>query len=157
MNDSIFVDTNILVYSYEKSDDLRCQVSKDIVLAGFRGEKNVCVSNQVLGEFFNVITTKGEHVLSAQEARTLLLLIDESPPWRKVNYTTRTVITASELSHRHGLPIWDALIAATMMENDISIMYTENVKDFSKIPRITAINPFKKSSEEKISPAKDSS
>ena len=37
---------------------------------------------------------------------------------------------------------WDAFIAATMIENKIFNIYTENTKDFSKIDGIKARNPF---------------
>ncbi|MBI2445074.1 hypothetical protein HYV43_01665 [Candidatus Micrarchaeota archaeon] len=32
--------------------------------------------------------------------------------------------------------------AATMLENGITTIYTENVEDFEKIPGIKAVNPF---------------
>jgi len=37
---------------------------------------------------------------------------------------------------------WDALIAATMIENNVFTIFTENTKDFKKIKGITAINPL---------------
>ncbi|MFQ5406347.1 MAG: hypothetical protein ACE5DI_04280 [Candidatus Micrarchaeia archaeon] len=37
-----------------------------------------------------------------------------------------------------------ALIAATMFENNCFEILTENVKEFKKIPGITAVNPFKR-------------
>ena len=37
---------------------------------------------------------------------------------------------------------WDAFIAATMIENKIFNIYTENTKDFLKIDGIKARNPF---------------
>lgn len=39
--------------------------------------------------------------------------------------------------------VWDALIAACMLENDIGIIVTENEADFKRIPGITFMNPFK--------------
>jgi predicted nucleic acid-binding protein len=38
--------------------------------------------------------------------------------------------------------LWDAAIAATMKENDIFEIVTENVKDFKKIPQLKVSNPF---------------
>jgi predicted nucleic acid-binding protein len=39
---------------------------------------------------------------------------------------------------------WDALIVATMEENSIDTIITENEKDFKKVKWIKTINPFKK-------------
>ncbi len=38
------------------------------------------------------------------------------------------------------MSFWDSLLAATMKENNIFNIYTENIKDF-KVPWINAINP----------------
>ena len=143
MSDSVFFDTNLLVYSYEKKSDRKCTVCRDFVLDCFARKVHLAVSNQVLAEFFSVITTKSESPLTIGEAKKLILLITSSSAWDKLNYTTQTVIRAAALSDEHGLSIWDAFIAATMLEHGITTIYTENEKDFKKMPGITVINPLK--------------
>lgn len=147
MNDRILIDTNLLVYSYEKfpSDDKKCGVCRDIVLDCFRGKIKLAVSNQILAEFFHVITSKSEYPLDRVEAQRLILLIVASSRWSKVNYTAHTVVKAMEFSSRFGVSVWDSIIAATMIENNIFTLYTENEKDFLKIPGIRVINPLKAS------------
>ena len=44
------------------------------------------------------------------------------------------------ISARDKLSIWDSLIIATAMENEIATIYTENTKDFAGQPK--AINPM---------------
>jgi predicted nucleic acid-binding protein len=44
----------------------------------------------------------------------------------------------------YKIPFWDALIVATMEENSIDTIITENEKDFKKVKWIKTINPFKK-------------
>lgn len=145
MSDKAFVDTNILVYSYEKisSDQEKCKICLDIVLRCFRGEMQLSVSNQILAEFFHVSTRKSEHPLTGEEAKSLIGFLLLSTCWTKVNYDIHTLFNAVEIATRYSLKIWDALIAATMIENNIFTIYTENEKDFLKIPGITVINPFK--------------
>jgi len=38
--------------------------------------------------------------------------------------------------------IWDSLIAETALENGIVKIYTENLKDFKKIPGLKVVNPM---------------
>jgi predicted nucleic acid-binding protein len=45
------------------------------------------------------------------------------------------------LKKRCALHFWDALLAATMNENGISTIYTEDCH-FEKVPGLTVINPF---------------
>lgn len=57
--------------------------------------------------------------------------------------TKGTLKKAMDISIKKNIEYWDALIAATMIENNISHIYTENIKDF-RIEGITAVNPFEK-------------
>lgn len=41
-----------------------------------------------------------------------------------------------------GMPYWDALIAETLLENNFSRIYTENVEDFKRITELEVINPL---------------
>ena len=41
------------------------------------------------------------------------------------------------------IDLFDYYLAATMLDNDINRILTLNIKDFSKIPGIEAVNPFK--------------
>jgi predicted nucleic acid-binding protein len=36
-----------------------------------------------------------------------------------------------------------ALIAATMQENNLKTIYTENIADFKKVPWLNVVNPLK--------------
>lgn len=38
-----------------------------------------------------------------------------------------------------GVKFWDVAIIATMLENGISILYTENLKDFKKFTNVVVI------------------
>ncbi len=142
MRAKVFIDTNILVHSYEKdSSGKKFQTCFDIVSKCFRGEIELVVSNQVLAEFFRVITQKSEKPLSVDEAKSLIYLINVSSNWTKVNYSANTVLRAAEIVKWHRTQFWDALIIATMIENSISEIYTENAIDF-QIPGISIINPL---------------
>ena len=41
-----------------------------------------------------------------------------------------------------NISFWDLLIAETMKDARVSVLLTENIRDFSKVPWIKAINPM---------------
>ena len=47
------------------------------------------------------------------------------------------------LNSRNSSDLFDYFLAATMLDNDIGRILTANTKDFSRIPGIEAVNPFK--------------
>ena len=60
-----------------------------------------------------------------------------------INYHGKTVVNALQLSSNYKIHFFDALIVATMEENSIYEIITENEKDFNKISNIRITNPFK--------------
>ena len=101
---------------------------------------NFFLSSQILAEFFLNATEKIQKPISIKEAREIIR--DFSDAAGIVNYSARTILRASELNEMYKVHFWDALIAATMIENNVFTIFTENTKDFKKIKGIIAINPL---------------
>jgi len=141
MKDETFIDTNILVYAFDESEKQKRAIAKKIVSDITTGEMEATVSNQVLAEFFIVVTTKIETPISAANAKIIVDGIIDSLHWRKINYTSKTVSKAIEASITGKNHFWDALIKETMLENGVYAIMTENTKDF-KSEQIKAINPL---------------
>ncbi|MBI2542995.1 MAG: PIN domain-containing protein [Candidatus Aenigmarchaeota archaeon] len=143
MNDELFYDTTILVYAYDESETEKGNICKSLVENVFSGESKGVISNQVLAELFSVLTTKMKIPLSKEVAESLVDKFVESSNWIRINYTEGTVKSAMSTSKVNKTEFWDSLIAETMKENGIETIYTENEKDFKKIPGIKVVNPFK--------------
>jgi len=126
-----FVDTNILAYSMDERDSRKQQIAKVITIGLINGTHITSV--QVLGEFCRVSTEK----IGAPTQE----IIDFLEPLTPLLYTKNTIEKAIQIRN-HKVPFWDALIAATMLEHNISEIYTED-EVFNRIPGIKAINPFK--------------
>ena len=141
MKDETFIDTNILVYAFDESEKQKRAKAKKIVSDATTGEMTAVVSNQVLAEFFMVVTTKIEEPISAANAKIIVDGIIDSLHWKKINYTSKTVSKAIEASIAEKNHFWDALIKETMLENRVYAIITENTKDF-KSGQIKVINPF---------------
>ncbi len=142
MRDKILFDTNILVYAYDLDEMEKRKVCSKLVEDVFKGNYDGVVTNQILSEFFNAMTRKIENPLSKEEAIQIVKKYIISAKWIKINYNTDTVLKASVSSSYFKTSFWDTLIAETMKENNISRIFTENKKHFSKIPRINVINPI---------------
>jgi predicted nucleic acid-binding protein len=138
MTDEILLDSNILVYAVDNTDRKKHEIAKEILEDGLRGQK-IAISLQNLAEFFITSTRKIKNPLTPKEALETIQLLIELNDFKKISLKEQTLIKAIELSSQ--APFWDAMIAATMLENGISQIYTENTKDF-QIPGITPINPF---------------
>ena len=142
-DDVILVDTNIIVYAYDTFDKEKHDKCKQIVESAFKGEKRLAVSNQILAELFFVLTRKLRRPIPIEEAETIASGIADSANWIKVNYSHETVKHAIALSKANSISIWDSLIASTALDNEITKIYTENVKDFTGIAKLNIINPMK--------------
>ncbi len=135
-------DTNILVYAYDDFEKEKREKCFRIVKKVFEGELEGYISNQILGELFFVLTRNMKRPLPVEKAKEIVISFKESVNWKKINYNEKSVVKAINFVEKFGISFWDALIAATMLENNIFTIYTENEKDFKKVPALRIINPF---------------
>ena len=134
------VDTNILVYSYDKDEPPKRSKAEELLSKCFSGEISLAISIQNLAEFVSVTTRKSK--LSFEQARINVNDLIDTPNFKKIGYKAETIISAIKIANEFKTSFWDALLAATMKENGIFNIYTENVNDF-KMPWIKAVNPLK--------------
>jgi predicted nucleic acid-binding protein len=99
---------------------------------------------QNLCEFFFVVTEKVERPLVLKRAERIIQAILTVPRWQVLDRGEATVLRAIELVRNKRVPFWDALIAATMLENRVDTILTENTRDFRKVSGVRAINPFRR-------------
>jgi len=136
---NVLVDTNILVYAYDKDAGIKHNKAFQLLEQVFNGEKELYISNQNLAELFKVLVI--EKNVPIKDAKEIIMAFIFSKNWIKVSYKQETIIGAMHL-YQKGFHFWDCLIAATALENFINIIYTENTKDFKNISGMTAVNPL---------------
>lgn len=142
-DDLILVDSNILVYAYDINEKEKRPKALKIIQSCWEGKLKLCVSVQNLSESFFILTNKVQYPLSASEAGERIQSLLDSSKWKVFDITRETVSGAVEISKTHGTVYWDSLTASVMKLNGVSTIYTENTKDFLKIPGINAVNPIK--------------
>ena len=133
------VDTNIIVYAYEIENSLRKKKSLEIIEKCYKNEIMLALSNQNLAEFSYVALKKLK--LDAKTVKDIVKDISNFENFKKINYKRKTILSAIDITEKNKMSFWNSLIAATMIENGILNIYTENSKDF-KIPQLNVVNPF---------------
>lgn len=142
--DLALIDTNLLVYAVDTSEPAKQQVCKELFRECWKQKRNFAVSVQNLSEFYTVTTSarRIEKPIPVKDAQKFVCMIVDFRNWQVIAPTARTIATAIDLSIKHNIHYWDAMIAATMRENEVFSIYTEDVKHFSRIPGLTVVNPL---------------
>jgi predicted nucleic acid-binding protein len=138
-----FFDTNILAYAFDESDERKRSHCEKLVKAGFQGDVECYVSNQVLAELFVVLTRNVGRTMSKEKASLIVRGFIDSSRWEKINYSHLTVRRTMEDLKMINTSFWDLVIAETMRDAGVTTIYTENEKDFRMIPWIKVENPMR--------------
>ncbi len=136
------IDSNIIAYAYDDSEPKKRDRCLEIIRGVFNNQREGYVTNQILGELFYTLTKNFRQPVSIENAQLIVSSIIKSESWKKINYNCETVDKAIDLIKKFNVPFWDALIAATMIENNVFSIYTENVNHFKRVTMLKAINPL---------------
>lgn len=140
-DEPMLIDTNILVYAFDADSGEKCTIAKDLLARCWRNEARYAVSTQNLAEFSAVVREKVPRPVPAHDVRTFLEAVMRFKGWQVLSYDAGTVILAHEIRDKLGLHFWDALLVATMEQNSIRAICTEDSR-FLNVPWLSVINPF---------------
>ncbi|PRR69697.1 hypothetical protein MHOCP_19900 [Moorella humiferrea] len=139
MNASIFVDTNVMVYAYDRSEPEK-QVKALQILDLLATRKIGAISAQVLAEFFVTVTRKIKEPLTLEQAQKRIQNYLAS--WTVLDVTPLIIIEAVRGVREYQLSYWDAQIWATARLNQISTVFSEDFATGSILEGISFVNPF---------------
>jgi predicted nucleic acid-binding protein len=140
-DEPIFVDTNVLVYSYDVDAGEKHEMAKSVVV-DLWGSRAGAVSTQVLQEFYLTVTRKVPKPLTRQEARNV---IDTYRAWPVHRPDVADLIAASELEERHRLSFWDALVIVSAQQSGARTLLSEDLNHGQRIGDLIVVNPFRTS------------
>jgi predicted nucleic acid-binding protein len=137
MKDRIFIDTNIFVYSAIEDTINLDKRNKAIEL--IQGEEyEIILSTQVINEFYTILIRNG---ISDADIQERIFEIVENAVL--TNVTFKTIQYAWGIREQYKYSYWDSLIVASALENNCSILYTEDFQDGQIIgKKLKIINPF---------------
>ncbi len=140
------VDTNLIVYAHNVASPYHVKAKQfmEQVINERNAEGQVCLPAQVLTEFVHVITWQHlEAPLSIPEA--VQIVQDYLDSGIKIIFQQdtqiQTFISLSEMVTTRK-KVFDVALAATLKDNHISGLYTNNVDDFKEFDFLTVINPL---------------
>jgi len=134
MNGNVFLDTNIWIYLY--SEDTKSLIAEKLINRYF---ENIIVSTQVLGECFTVLTRK---TLKTDEESEEIIR-DTASAYTVAGIDKSSVFKAVEIHVHYRYSYYDSLIIASALENNCSVLYTEDMSHNQLIEnKVTIVNPF---------------
>ena len=137
-DDRVFVDTNVLVYSYDADAGQKHDTARS-VLIDLWGSRTGAVSTQVLQEFYVTVTRNLPEPLAKRAARDV---IDTYQAWPVHRPGVDDVIMASELEERHQLSFWDALVIVSAQRSGARTLLSEDLQDGRRVGELVIVNPF---------------
>jgi len=144
MSDELsLIDSNLLSYVFDESEPQKRKICKNLTAECWKGKRKYAVSVQNLSEFYVVVTKKIQHPIPPKVAKRFIELIIDFQGWLILDINANVVKSAIEISNKYGIHYWDAMLAATMKENKVFCIYTED-GDFDKIPWLKVVNPLEK-------------
>lgn len=136
MKDKVLLDTNLWVYLYSQNSQNKSVKVRELVNNNFT---SIIISTQILGEFYNVMTKK--KLKPKDEGKQIILEMVTN--FTIVEIDVLKVITALDINSKYGYTYWDSLVLATAIQQNCTILYSEDMQANQLIEQKTIIiNPF---------------
>ena len=140
MSDRYFLDTNILVYSFDGNSPAKQEVARELISVGLTSGKAI-ISYQVVQEFMNVSTRKFQQPLSYADAEKYFNQVLD--PLYEIPSSSDLIRKALEVAERWKYGFYDALIISGALMGNCNILYTEDLQDQQQIEFLKIVNPFR--------------
>ncbi len=139
MNGKFFLDTNIFVYSFDRSAPAKARRALQLIRGAVETRKGI-VSYQVAQEFFNVALRRFAKPMPIADAEQYLLTVFR--PLLAVHSSEALYAEALRLSERFRLSWYDSLIVAAAIEGQCGVLYSEDLQSGRRFGNLQVMNPF---------------
>ena len=134
-----FLDTNILVYAYDRSAGKKHSLAAQLMEKCWEKE-NGCLSIQVMQEFFVTVTRKIASPLDHQTARQIVVDLAQ---WRLHAPKASDLLQAIDLQREYQLSFWDAQVVQSAASLGCKQILSEDLNHGQVYSDVQVINPFK--------------
>jgi len=139
MNGSIFIDTNVLVYSRDASKlEKQAQAAEWVSHLWKSGTGRL--SMQVISEYYAVVTGKIKPGMEAARAREDIV---DLFTWQPLPLTPDLITEAWLTQDFYHLSWWDALIVSAAQVLQCTYLLSEDFQDNQDFRGLRVINPFR--------------
>jgi predicted nucleic acid-binding protein len=139
MNGRFFIDTNIFVYSLDRTAPAKSVRARELIREAIEKHQGI-VSYQVVQEFFNVAFHRFAQPMSLADAEQYLATTFR--PLLAVHSSQALLAEAMRLKDRFQLPWYDALIVVSALEGECATLYSEDFQHGQKYGEMRITNPF---------------
>jgi predicted nucleic acid-binding protein len=139
MNGRFFLDTNVFVYSFDRSAPAKGRRALQLIREAVDARKGI-VSYQVVQEFFNVALWRFAKPMTLADAEQYLSTVFR--PLIAVHSSPALYGEALLLSDRFSLSWYDSLIVAAAIEGQCSVLYSEDLQSGQRFGDLEIRNPF---------------
>jgi len=133
---TVALDTNILAYA-EQTNGAIMQRRALAVVERLQPE-GTAIPAQTLGELFNVLVKKARWPFE----RAAIAVQSWGDTFPVVETSPDIVLGAIELTRRHQLGIWDAIILSAAANAHARLLLSEDLQDGFSWSGVTVVNPF---------------
>jgi predicted nucleic acid-binding protein len=133
-----FLDTNILVYAYDRSAGRKHTIAAQFMSDCWENE-NGCLSIQVLQEFYVNVTHKLSTPLDHQTARQI---VADLAQWRVQTPEIGDLLQAIDYQQDYHLSFWDAMIVQSAAKLGCRVLISEDLSSGRLYGNVKVINPF---------------
>ena len=137
MTVKIFVDTNVLVYAYDRGAGSKGDRAQAI-LEELWDEGSGILSTQVLQEFYVNVRRKAKKPISIKSARGL---VEDYLSWNPIINDGASMLGAIDVERRYKLSFWESLIIVAAHKGDASVLLSEDFNDGQKFGAVQVKNP----------------
>ncbi len=139
MMNKIFVDSNIIVYAYDRSEPEK-QRRALAILDYLTDARAGVISAQVMSELFSAATRRIQIPLSPADAYQRLENYQQS--WKIVSVTPEIVLEGVRGVRDYQFSLWDGQIWAAARLNQITVVFSEDFSVGSVIEGVRFVNPL---------------
>lgn len=136
--DKVFLDTNVIVYAYDKSAGEKHRVAADIMIELWHTGLGV-VSTQVLQEFFVITTRKIPRPLKVNVVKEI---ISDLLAWDVITNDGESILSAIDRHLKYKYSFWDSMIIDAALKGGATVLYSEDLADGQTVDGILIRNPF---------------
>jgi predicted nucleic acid-binding protein len=131
-----FFDSNVILYADDKHSRSKQRRSIDLIEEHRRAGTGV-VSNQVLQEYFSVVTRKLG--LPATAARKKVEFFSR---FQVATTRPQDILAAIDLHRLHGISFWDAMIIRASQATGCPVIFSEDMQHGRDFEGTRIVNPF---------------
>ena len=139
MSGKYFLDTNVLIYSFEENDAKKAHRASQLIRQAVATGEGV-ISYQVVQEFFNFALRRAAYPMTTHEVERYLDRVLR--PLLSIHSSPAFYVEALHLHGRYHLAWYDALIVAAALQANCDVLYSEDLQDGQRFGRMQVKNPF---------------